>query len=133
MAYIKYKELTKRFYFHKSLDEALLPKYVMDYVEPGEKVLRAYATMRDKGIFTTKKIVLFDKIGIGKNKCINMIPLLSISMISAIYKGTEAELVIYLDCGYPIRLCFRNQKPEDKTEIRKIHSYIVEYIVKNSR
>lgn len=133
MAYIKYKELTRRFYFHKVLNVDNLDKYVTDYVEPGEKILRAYATRRDKGIFTTKKIVLFDKRGFGTKKCINIIPLLSVSMISSTYDGSKAELIIYLDCGYPIRLCFNNQKDKDKTELRKIHSYISDYIIRNSK
>lgn len=133
MAYIKYKELTRRFYFYKTLDIDTLPQYVIDYVEPGEKILKAYSTRRDKGVFTTKKIILFDKRGLGETKCINIIPLLSISMISSFYSGSSAQLIIYLDCGYPIKLCFSNQKPNDKTELRIIHSYIAKYIVDNSK
>ena len=58
MAYIKYKEITKYFNFSKIVDNSLLPKYTMDYVFENEKVLAAYKTRRDYGVFTDKKIIL---------------------------------------------------------------------------
>ena len=56
MAYIKYKEITKYFYFSKYLEKSKLPKYVKDYVFDDECILTAYKTSTDHGIFTDKKI-----------------------------------------------------------------------------
>jgi hypothetical protein len=60
MAYIKFKELTKSFYFNKEIDIESLPKYVTDYLSEDEKVYRAYQTKRDKAIFTNKSMLLLE-------------------------------------------------------------------------
>ena len=128
MAYLKYKEITKYFYFYKKLDNEHLSKYVLDYVDKDENILSVYATKRDKGVFTDKKILLFDVTPFSKTKQIHIIPLKSISTIAILFKG--GALVIYLDSGYPLNLKFRNLKPEEKTNLRLIYSKISS-IIKN--
>ena len=72
MAYVKYKELTKYFNFNKEIDKDNLPKYVLDYVDDGEVIYKAYKTMSDRGIFTDSRMILFDFKPIGKNKKIHI-------------------------------------------------------------
>ncbi len=123
MAYIKYKEITKYFNFSSYLPVEKLPKYVMDYVYEDEKILASYKTRTDHGIFTDKKIVLFDSYSWFKaKKQIYVIPYDSISTCSVIFHKRNAELSYFLDCGYPVRLKFINMSPIDKRRLSMLHS-----------
>lgn len=125
MAYIKYKEVTKRFNFSNVLDKTNLPAYIRQYVQEDEVVLTAYKTSRDHGIFTNRKIVLFDNFGkFGMRKQIYTIPYKSISTLSVIYDSTSAELSLFLDSGYPVRLKFIDMKAEDKLRLRLLYTCI---------
>ena len=129
MAYLKTKEITKYFYFYKQLDIKELPKYVTDYVDEDEKVLCAYATRRDKGVFTDKKILLFDVKGLSlTSKQIHTIPYNSMSSLSILFDLSRAELIFYLDSGYPLVLKFRNMKADDKSQLRELYSKISKII-----
>lgn len=132
MAYLRYKELTKYFYFYKSLDVGTLPKYVTDYVEEKDKIEYGFATRKDKGIFTTKKIVLFDIAGFMKGKKIITIPYKSISTMSIVFRKTSAVMNIYVDSGYPITLKFRSLSSQDKTRLRLLYTMINDIIANNS-
>src|SRR5574344_2408184 len=104
MAYLKYKEITKYFYFYKELTEEDLPKYVKDYIDSDEKILGCYATKRDRGVFTDKKILLFDVTPFSRTKQIHTVPYKSISTIAILFNGSGGSLIIYLDSGYPLNL-----------------------------
>ena len=133
MAYLKYKEITKYFYFYKELEVKTLAKYVLDYIDDDEKILKAYATRRDKGVFTDKKIVLFDVRGVSlTSKQIHTIPYSSISSLAILYDLSRTQLIFYLDSGYPLVLKFRNMKANDKAELRMLYSKISK-IIRNSK
>jgi len=125
MAYIKYKEVTKYFNFSKVLDKTSLPAYIRQYVQDDEQIWTAYKTSRDHGIFTDRKIVLFDNFGkLGMRKQIYTIPYKSISTISVIFDSSSAELSLFLDSGYPVRLKFVSMKGEDKLRLRILYTCI---------
>ena len=125
MAYLKYKEVTKYFYFSKNITEKELPKYVLDYVFEDEKVLTGYKTKRDYGVFTTKKMVLFDNSStFGITKEVFTIPYNTISTISVIFKMRGAELSLFLNSGYPMRIKFVDMSSVDKLRLRLLYSCI---------
>jgi hypothetical protein len=124
MAYIKYKEITKYFYFYQELDKTSLPKYVLDYIDSDEEILNAFATSRDKGVFTNQKILLFDRKPFSLEKQIHTIPYHSISSISVLFNGSNGAIICYLDSGYPLVLKFREMSPENKSELRQLYSKI---------
>ena len=129
MAYIKYKEITKYFNFTKALDKTKLPKYVNDYVFEDEHILAAYKTLSDHGILTDKKMILFDNYSIfGIRKQIYVIPYSSISTISIIFYPTRAELSLFMDSGYPIRIKFASMVDVDKLRLRLLYSVIIKII-----
>ncbi len=138
MAYMKYKEVTKYFYFSKEVSKEGLPNYVKEHLENDETVLIAYKTNRDYGIFTDKKIVLFDKgstFGIFKQT--HTIPYKTISTISITFKPNGAELSLFLNSGYPLRLKFVNMKNPSpgepniyKESLKKTYLYITKKINK---
>ena len=129
MAYIKYKEITKYFNFSSALNKEKLPKYVKDYVFDDEKILVAYKTRTDHGIFTNKKMVLFDNYSLlGTKKQVYVIPYESVSTCSVIFHLKSAEMSFFLDCGYPVRLKFVNMKDVDKLRLRMLYSTILKIV-----
>lgn len=125
MFYVKYKEITKKFNFSKVLNKSELPGYIRHYILEDETILTAYKTSRDHGIFTDKKIVLFDSLSKFKmKKQMYTIPYKSISTISIIFENNSALLSLFLDCGYPIKLKFINVEPDDKVRLRILYTCI---------
>ena len=129
MAYLKYKEVTKYFNFSKMILKGELPSYVTDYIFEDEVILCGYKTARDYGVFTTKKIVLFDNTStLGISKQIYTIPYNTISTLSIIFTRGGAELSLFLDSGYPVRIKFIYMTNIDKKRVRLIYSIISKVI-----
>lgn len=125
MAYIKYKEVTKQFNFSKALNKEDMPGYIKHYIPEDEQILVAYKTSRDHGVFTDKKIVLFDNVNMReKSKQIYTIPYKSISILDVVFGEKNAELNFSLDCGFPIKLKFVDMKAEDKVRLRLLYTCI---------
>ncbi len=118
MSYTKFKKITKNFNFSSVVDKKDLPAYVRQYIKK-EQVLTTYKTSRDYGVFTDKKIVLFDNKGMSKQ--IFTIPYKSISNQSIIFNEDSAELDLLMDSGYPVILKFINMKGEDKLRLRILY------------
>ncbi|MDD3241653.1 MAG: PH domain-containing protein [Bacilli bacterium] len=131
MAYIKYKELTRYFNFQKEVSASSLPKYVKDYISDGEKILSSYITKKDYGIFTDKKILLFDQQSLIGSKEIHTIYYGSISTFTISFRLNMVDMIIYLDSGYPLRLRFVNLSSEDKTKLRILYREMSEMIALN--
>lgn len=125
MAYIRYKEITKHFNFSRAIKREELPTYINHYVSEDENVLACYETSRDHGVFTDKKIILFDNVSVfGKYKQVFTIPYKSISLISVLFSEKSAELNITMDCTYPMKLIFVNMRAEDKVRLRVLYNTI---------
>ncbi len=120
MGYTKYKAITKKFNFSNVLDKKRLPAYIKQYVHQDECILTAYKTSRDHGIFTDRKIILFDNY--NKRKQIYTIFYESISTLSIIFEETSAKLCLFLDSGYPVNLKFINMNGEDKLRLRLLYT-----------
>ena len=118
MSYTKFKKITKNFNFSSVVDKKDLPAYVRQYIKK-EQILTTYKTSRDYGVFTDKKIVLFDNKGTSKK--IFTIPYKSISNQSIIFNEDSAELDLLMDSGYPVILKFINMKGEDKLRLRILY------------
>ncbi len=121
MAYIKYKELTKYFNFEREIEISTLPKYVTDYVEEFEEIYGAYKNMRDYIIFTSEKIVLFDKTPVISEKKIHIIPYVSISTSCLSFTPFKANIQASLDSGYPLRISFIKMNDSKKKNLRLIY------------
>lgn len=131
MAYMKYKELTKYFNFKKEIDSENLPKYVMQYISEDEKVLRAYKTRRDKGIFTDKRAILFDLKWFGTVKTIHVIPYHSVSTAAIAFNRNKASWIFSMNSGYPLKLNFVNMDSGAKMRLRKLYVEVInEHILK---
>ncbi len=116
--YTRFKNITKRFNFSKVLDKNDLPAYAKQYIK-NEIVLSVYKTENDHGVFTDKKIVLFDNKDNAKQ--IYTIPYKSISCPSINFKEDSAELDLYLDSGHPVTLNFSNMDGNDKLRLRLLY------------
>lgn len=132
MAYIKYKEITKYFYFSKSLSKENLPKYIFDYIFDDEIILASYKTLRDHGIFTDRKIVLFDsKVALDNSKEIFTIPYETISTVSVAFRSNSADMSLFLLSGYPLRIKFVKMSDSDKLRLRILYNVIQQIICKD--
>ena len=131
MAYIKFKELTHYFNFYKELDLGQLPEYVYHYMSKGEEIYAVYSTLRDKCIFTDKKIILFDRKGtFGITKKIHFFPYKNISSSAILFKKTSVAILLTMDSGYQLRLNYVKMNPESKAHIRKVYYKMIEKIEK---
>ena len=129
MAYIKFKELTHYFNFNKKLEVKELPDYINHYLSAGEPIVAAYSTLRDKCIFTDRKLVLFDRHGnFGISKKIHMFPYKNISTSAILFRGGMVAMLFTMNSGYQVRLNFVHMSAEDKTEIRKVYYNMIEKI-----
>ncbi|MEG2457575.1 MAG: PH domain-containing protein [Bacilli bacterium] len=126
MAYIKYKELTKYFNFNSEIPVQDLPKYVNDFISKGETVEGSYKTNRDHGIFTNKKMILFDLKPGSFEKKIHIIPYISISSGAIVFGLSKVEILLSLDSGYQMKLVFVKVSPEGKTRLRHIYTNMLE-------
>ncbi len=128
MAYIKFKEMTHYFNFHKELELDKLPKYIHQYILPKETVLKAYGTKRDKCVFTDQKLILFDVKGIlGNTKMIHIFPYNSISSSAIVFKPQSIYLLFTFSSGYQMRLNYINLTAEDKKELRELFTEMISY------
>lgn len=121
MSYTKFRNITKKFNFAKVLDRKELPAYARQYIK-NEQLLIVYKTKRDYGVFTDKKIVLFDNQGLKKH--IYTIFYKSISIISVSFDQDSAKLNLYMDSGYPITLNFVDLDGNDKLRLRILYTCI---------
>ncbi len=122
MAFVDYKEVTKNFNFSKALKKEDLPGYIKHYVQEDENILVAYKTSRDHGVFTDKKIVLFDNI--TNVKQIHTIPYQSISIMDIVFDSESAELNLCLNCSYLVKLKFIDMGMDDKVRLRLLYTCI---------
>ena len=129
MLYVKHKELTRNFEFSHILDKNDLPGYINHYLHPEEQIFCAYKTKRDHGVFTNKKIILFDNYSkSGFRKQIYSFSYNKISAISITFESKNAEMNLLLDNGYPLNLNFIEVKPKDKVRLRILYSCINQII-----
>ncbi|HOB26409.1 MAG TPA: PH domain-containing protein [Bacilli bacterium] len=133
MAYMKFKELTKYFDFNEEIDKKELPKYVLDYLDDGEEIYKAYRTKRDKAIFTNKKMVLFDVDPVFNSKKIHIIPYYSISSGSVEFGNSDGSIQLAFDSGYQIRLDFVKLDSEEKTQLRLLYMYMMNTVIKKTK
>ncbi|MFA5603352.1 MAG: PH domain-containing protein [Bacilli bacterium] len=129
MAFVKYKELTHYFNFFKEIDYVDCPSYIKDYIVYNERVLAVYKTHRDHGVFTNRKIILFDQRGIGNIKEITTIPYSSITAASIRFKETSVDIAFNLNSGYPLRLKFIRLNPEGKKRLRLLYTNIQKELI----
>ena len=130
MAYMKFKELTKYFNFHKEVEIDQLPDYTTEYVKSDEKILLGCKTLRDHGVFTDKTMILFDRDLVGNTKRIHIIPYASISTSVITFKPGRAEILLSLDSGYQIRINFINMNHDKKEHLKVVYKSMMKHSVK---
>lgn len=129
MAFVKFKELTKYFNFNNEIDKDNLPKYVLDYLEPSETIYKAYKTARDKAIFTDKRMILFDVAPLSFEKKIHIIPYMAISSGAISFLPNSGAILLTLDSGYQMRLNFVKLDSNEKSELRKLYTKMMNYML----
>lgn len=121
MILAKYRKAINDFSFSEVVLKGDLPGYARQYVKR-ENILTIYKTSRDFGVFTDKKVVLFDNN--GSSKQIYTIPYKSILTISVIFYDDSAELQFLLNSNEGITLNFINMSGDDKLRLRILYHCI---------
>lgn len=117
-------EISRDLSFSKVINKKELPGYIKHYVLEDENILVAYKTSRDRAIFTDNKVVIFDTLKKIGRKEIYTLPYKNIISVSVTFDIIDAELVLYLECGYPIKLRFVDLEAEDKIRLRLLYTYL---------
>lgn len=126
MSYIKFKELSKYFDFKEEIVEEALPEYVKEYVDDCEKILISYKNTRDYGLFTDKRMILFDKDPLASSyKKVHIIPYVSISTSAIHFKPGRVELLFSLDSGYQMHINFLEMNHDKKERLKKIYKVMM--------
>lgn len=125
VAYIKYKELTKYFDFQHEIKAEDLPDYVLEYIDPGDHALLGYKNHRDYAVFTTKRMVLFDKNPLATYKKVHIIPYASISTSAIGFKPGKVEILTSLDSGYQMHINFIHMDHAKKDTLKEIYKLIM--------
>lgn len=122
MAYIKFKELTKYFDFKEEiLDAEVLPEYVKEYVHENEKLVLAYKNSKDYAIFTTKRMLLFDRDPLAMvYKKVHVVPYRSISTSAINYMPGKVELLFSLDSSYQLHINFVSMNHDKKENLKRV-------------
>ncbi len=118
MKYPKSKIIAKQFCFYRAIEKKEVPAYVSQYIKK-EKILAIYQTERDYGVFTDKKIVLFDNT--TKSKQVYSIMYKAILSLSIVFQEESAEMDLLLDSGYQISLHFTKMNGIDKRRLRILY------------
>lgn len=127
MAYIKFKELTKYFDLKKEVELNDLPDYAKEYITSNETIIASYKNSKDYAVFTSKKIILFDRDTLAMYyKKIHIIPYKSISTSAINFKPGKVELLFSLDSGYQIHLNFIEMNHEKKENIKAVYKKIMQ-------
>lgn len=126
MAYIKFKELAKYFDFKTEVREEELEDYAKEYIDNKEQFVFAYKNNRDYAIFTTKRMILFDRDTLAVYyKKIHIIPYSSISTSAINYKPGKVEILLSLDSGYQMHLNFIEMNHDKKENIKRIYKLMM--------
>ena len=121
--YVKFKEMTKDFKFSQYMKTKELPGYIKHYVYDDEEIWVGYRTTRDHGVFTDKKLVLFDSLSRNAiRKKIVTIPYSSIVAIAVSFESIYAEFELLLNNGHHVSLTFLDLEPIDKVRIRILYT-----------
>lgn len=126
MAYIKFKELAKYFDFKMEVPENELALYAKEYIDEKEDFVFAYKNHRDYVLFTTSRMILFDRDALGAYyKKIHIIPYRSISSSAINYKPGKVELLFSLDSGYQLHLNFIEMNHDKKENIKAVYKMMM--------
>lgn len=121
MILAKYSKAINGFSFSEVVSRDDLPGYARQYVKK-ENILTIYKTSRDYGVFTDKKVVLFDNN--SSSKQIYTIPYKSFSTISVVFYDESAELQFLLNTNENVTLNFENMSGDDKLRLRILYHCI---------
>ena len=90
----------------------------------------AYKTTKDHGVFTDKKMILFDRDIVGTYKKIHIIPYTSISSSAVCFKPGRAEILLSMDSGYQMRIVFVNMNHDKKENLKVVYKTMMKNAVK---
>src|SRR5690554_7772818 len=112
MAFLKFRPLTSRFNFRKTLREEELNEEFKNYLLEEERINMVFASGRDIGIFTDRRLLLIDIKGLrGLRRSIFTLRYKSISAYELNVRSFDSAINITTDNGYKMSLNFLKPIP----------------------
>lgn len=130
MAFIKFKPIASHFNFFVTVPSNALDKESLAYVDQQEeRVLLAFKSKRDIGIFTDKRIILIDKKGFrGFRKSIYAIKYESISSYALNIHNLDSTIEIITESSH--RMLMNFLKPIPLEDVHVVYHYITKCFIK---
>jgi len=129
MAFIRFKPISSYFNFNACIHRESLDSEGMKYIDiDNEKVIMAFRSKRDLGIFTDKRVVLIDRKGFrGFRKSIYAIKYDSISSYTLNIHNLESTLEIITNSGHQMTINFL--KPISLDAVDVVYQYLTECVI----
>jgi hypothetical protein len=129
MAFIKFKPIASHFNFYVSIPKNEIDKETLSYVDEDEKILLAFRSKRDIGVFTDKRIILIDKKGFrGFRKSIFAIKYHTISSYALNIHNLDSTIEIITESSHRMLINFLKPIPLD--DVHTIYKYITSCFIK---
>jgi hypothetical protein len=124
MSFIKFKPIASHFIFFASIPKDELDKDTLNYIDDkDEKIILAFRTKRDVGIFTDKRILLIDRKGFrGFRRSIYSVKYESISSYALNINELDSNIEIITDSSH--RLVMRFSRPIPLEDVNTVYGYI---------
>ena len=130
MAFVKFKPLASSFFFYAVVAPDEIDSNINKYLGDGEKIVFAFRSQRDIGVFTNKRIVLIDRKGIrGFCRSVFAIDYKSISSYILNIHNLDSSIEIITNSSHKVLINILKPIPLD--EVYEVYKYLTNYVVKD--
>jgi hypothetical protein len=130
MAFIKFKPLASSFYFYSTVSNDELDDSINKYLGDGEKIVFAFRSQRDVGLFTNKRVVLIDRKGLrGFCRSVFAIDYKAISSYILNIRNLDSSIEIITNSSH--RVLINILKPVPLDEVYEVYKYLTNYVTKD--
>ncbi len=126
MAFVRFRPISTTFRFYSILKD---DKLIKEFVRPQEKIIMAFKSRRDIGIFTDKRIVLIDYKGFnGPRKSVYAIEYANISSYVLNIHAFSSSIDFVSKSSHELRMRFL--KSISLEDVNMIYKYLTDCLIK---
>ncbi|MFA6327579.1 MAG: PH domain-containing protein [Bacilli bacterium] len=126
MAFVRFRPISTTFRFYSILKN---DKLISEFVHPQEKVVMAFKSRRDIGVFTDKRIILIDYKGInGPRKSVYAIEYSNVSSYVLNIHAFSSSIDFVTKSSHELRMRFL--KSISLEDVNMIYKYLTDCLIK---
>jgi len=126
MAFVRFRPISTTFRFYSILKN---DKLISEFVHPQEKVVMAFKSRRDIGVFTDKRIILIDYKGInGPRKSVYAIEYSNVSSYVLNIHTFSSSIDFVTKSSHELRMRFL--KSISLEDVNMIYKYLTDCLIK---